>query len=237
MSFCCFVPRCSQRLFVMAACVLGSLGMGKPLHAAVISTNGSFEDLGSNKTSKTASWKSYTGIPGWSTTDTGIEIWSNSFNNVKPYAGVRLAEINGTKPSTLYETLSGVAAGQSLNFQFAHRGRNGTDVMQFRLIDLGKDNKFGTADDKVLFSKDYSDANTAWGAYSNSGLSPIVTSGDTIRVEFTSVSTAGNKPSEGNLLDDVVISTAGYAPVPEPSVLAAVVAVGGMLMVRRRARV
>ena len=158
-------------------------------------------------------------VPGWSTTatDNKIEIWSTAFNGVTAYQGNQFAELNANQVSTLYQNASGIAAGSLVGYQFAHRGRAGTDVMRFQLTDLGLDGIFGTGDDTVLFSTTATDGNTAWGFYSGTG---IVALGNTVRFSFISVSAAGGA-TVGNFLDAADFGV-GVGNVPEPGSVALV---------------
>ena len=158
-------------------------------------------------------------VPGWSTTatDNKIEIWSTAFNGVTAYQGKQFAELNANQVSTLYQNASGIAAGSLVGYQFAHRGRAGTDVMRFKLTDLGLDGIFGTGDDTELFSTTATDGNTAWGFYSGAG---IVALGNTVRFSFISVSAAGGA-TVGNFLDAADFGV-GVGNVPEPGSVALV---------------
>jgi hypothetical protein len=157
-------------------------------------------------------------IPGWQTTatDNQIELWSDSFNGVAAYEGTQFAELNANLVSTLYQDVSGIAAGSTIGFQFAHRGRQGVDTMRLTITDLGVDNLIGGGNDTVLFTQQYSDGNAAWGFYTNP--EPYTALGNTIRFAYESVSAAGGNPAIGNFIDAADFGV-GVGLVPEPATL------------------
>lgn len=160
---------------------------------------------------------------GWQTTatDNKIEIWRNSFLGVEAYEGDQFAELNATQVSNLYQEVSGIAAGQVVGWEFAHRGRDGLDTMGLEITDLGSDNALGGGDDTSLFSKyDFKDGNTAWGYYE--GLTNSLSLGNTIRFSFLSISSTSSVDPEtfGNFLDAVAFGLGeGPDPVPEPATM------------------
>lgn len=156
-------------------------------------------------------------VPGWETsaTDNVIEVWVTAFSGVSAYEGRQFAELNANQVSTLYQEVSGIAAGSIVGYQFAHRGRAGVDQMRFTLVDYGSDGVLGGTDDTTLFSILVSDDNTAWGFYSGSGITAL---GNTVRFSFESVSAAGG-PTVGNFLDAADFGI-GIGTVPEPGTVA-----------------
>lgn len=158
-----------------------------------------------------------TAVPGWETsaTDNVIEIWVTAFNGVSAYEGTQFAELNANQASTLYQEVSGIAAGSNVGYQFAHRGRAGVDHMRFTLLDLGSDGVVGGAVDTELFSIVVSDNNLAWGFYSGSGITAL---GNTVRFSFESVTAAGGA-TVGNFLDAADFGV-GIGQAPEPASLA-----------------
>lgn len=193
--------------------VAAALMVVSSAHAGLI--NGSFETpvFGANS----VNFPLATQVPGWGTsaTDNVIEIWHNFFGGVAAYDGQQFAELNANQVSTLYQDVSGIAAGSVVGWQFAHRGRAGVDVMRFVLTDLGGNGVIGGNDDTELFSLQVSDGNTAWGFYSGGG---IVATGNNVRFSFVSVSAAGGA-TVGNFLDAADFGV-GVGNVPEPGTLA-----------------
>ncbi|MFN8300029.1 MAG: gliding motility-associated C-terminal domain-containing protein [Chitinophagales bacterium] len=131
-------------------------------------------------------------VPGWETTSTDntIELWGNNFNGVPAYAGTQHAEINYTQMSALYQDVA-TTPGDVLVWYFAHRGRDGVDVMELRIGAPGNTQQQGQ----------FSTGNTAWALYSGVY---IVPAGQTLtRFEFQAISTASGSPAAGNFIDDV----------------------------------
>lgn len=179
--------------------------------------NGSFEDPILN-----SRWSSIheDNIPGWQTTagDNMMEFWNGNRMNVDSYLGDQHAEINANMEASIYQDVSGVSANNFLDFEFAHRGRNGNDTILFTITDFGSDNLFGGGDDLLLFSNTYTTGNSAWSFYTNAGLDNILTLGNTLRFSYASVSSAG-PASYGNFLDAAAYSTHAAAAVPEPATM------------------
>jgi hypothetical protein len=197
------------RLIVLAATVLSS----QSAQAGLI--NGSFEVP--HFTGTAANFPG--AIPGWQTTDSAFEIWSNGFNGVTSYDGTQHAELNAFINGTLFQDAPGIALGTLVGYQFAHRGRAGLDTMRLTITDLGSDNLpggTGLAADTVLFTSLYADNNTAWGFYTGSG---IIALGNTIRFAYTAVSEASGDPSVGNFLDDADFGVGVGTPEPASIVL------------------
>lgn len=178
-------------------------------------------------------------IPGWETTHpsvtngcpagnnntttaaytcTPIELWFNSFL-VTPAQGIVLAELNANTSSMLYQNVC-LNNGETFNFNFAHRGRNGTDRARFQLTTSTTapitvmDVSTGTAGTGVINAGGGATGTSAtgiangWtryaGAYTYTGTSGIVPMG------FIAVSTSGGNLATGNLLDDLNISLKPY---------------------------
>lgn len=233
-----------SRAFVLrsASSALGvalSLSIGPAAHAGLI--NGGFETTGVAVPDGTFSLLDASQVAGWHTTATDnlIEIWGNNFNGgagpTPAYEGHHFAELNATQVATLYQDATGIAAGQTVGFQFAHRGRLGVDTMRLTITDLGIDGVLGGGDDTVLFSQSYSDDNTAWGFYTSAGEPTITTLGDTIRFSYESVSAAGGNQTEGNLIDAADFGVGVGTTVPEPASLLLVgLSLGLMAAIRRQ---
>ena len=166
-------------------------------------------------------------LTNWQTND-AFEIWTSGFLNVASNEGNQFLELNAYIASSMYQDISGVTAGESLDFSFAHRGRSGNESLNFSMVDAGVDNVFGTADDFSLFSKTYTSGTGAWSIYDNSAIASIVSKGNDIRVRFTA--TTGT--SVGNFLDSINVRVS----VPEPTPLA-IMAFGliGLMVSRKKA--
>jgi hypothetical protein len=209
MKFPFFFRAPSGVLTLLALALLGTVSTGQ---ATVIVVDGGFEtpSLAANGQNWTSS---STAATGWSTTepDHKIEVWTSGFYGVSAYEGNQFAEINANEQATLFQDVSGLLKGLQIDFSFAHRGRVTNESMRFSITDLGADGLYGTADDTTLFSQVYTDGTSAWGTYTSGSTAQILTTGDTLRFSFESL-TPG---SYGNFLDGVEISTA-TATAPEP---------------------
>jgi PEP-CTERM motif len=201
--------------------------------------NGSFETLLVPMPAANYVITNQSNVPGWQTsaTDGNIEIWQQPGpdpTTTPADMGIRYAELNATQTSTLYQDISGIAAGDVVGWQLSHRGRFGTDTMNLSITDFGADNLFGTADDVLLLSRNLTDDNTAWGHYSGTGL---VALGNRVRFAFAAISSTGPDNTYGNFLDAADFGVGVGAPVPEPaSVLLAATALLAAGAARRRRR-
>jgi len=154
-------------------------------------------------------------VPGWSTTDNSIEIWSFSKNipgevrnHPAPKDGDRYAELNANNPGMLYQDVK-TEPGQELHWRLSHMGRNGTDTMQLRIGAVTDD----PHDAPVV--QQMTDGNKAWGTYTGTYTVPA---GQTeTRFGFEAVSSAGGALSIGNFLDDIFLGT-GPCVVAEKTV-------------------
>lgn len=176
-------------------------------------------------------------VDGWtSTTENVIEIWKSGFNGVTAYEGDQFAEINANQATSLYQDVSGIVSGATLQFWFAHRGRDGTDVMQVDITDLGGDNIFGTGDDTNLFSQTFSTGNADWVFYEFTDTSTVTSLGNDVRFAYSAVSTGSGNVSIGNFIDKVAFGV-DIAAVPLPAGgFLLLGALGGLGALRRRAK-
>ncbi len=187
------------------------------LEAVTNFINGGFEQIANVPPPTTFLITDENNLPGWDTsaTDNQVEVWRSGFNGgsgapVPAFEGNYFAEINANQAATLFNTFTPIA-GSTVSVDFAHRGRNGVDVMQVQAIDLGADGVLGGSGanaDTVLFTQNYSDGNTAWGAYSANITNNA--SGNKIQFGFTAVSAVGGAGS-GNFVDGIVIKQAAPA--------------------------
>lgn len=193
------------------------LALALSQNATAMLINGGFEtpDLGSGSTFDLLNPAT---VPGWSTTDSAIEIWANGFLGVTSFEGTQHAEINAFINGTLFQEVSGITAGSSIGYEFAHRARVGTDVMRLTITDLGIDGLLGGGNDTELFSSLFSADTSAWVFNSGSGLTAL---GNTMRFAYTAVSTGSGSSSVGNFLDAANFGVGvGNGQVPEPSIIA-----------------
>lgn len=147
-------------------------------------------------------------VPCWQTTasDNQVEIWNNGFNGVPAYSGNQFIELNAYMVSTIYQDFT-VPPGTALTISFAHRGRQGVDVLSVDIGPVGGPyTTLGT----------YSDGNTAWGYYTANYTVPMG-SGNNYTLRFNSVSAAGGNPAVGNFLDAITVNLP-YTVTLTPSV-------------------
>jgi gliding motility-associated-like protein len=149
-------------------------------------------------------------VPCWDTTSTDgiIEIWPPGFEGVLAYSGNQLIELNGNTPGTLFQDFS-VLPGTALTISFAHRGRQGNDVVGVEIGPLGGPYvSLGT----------FTDNNTAWVLHTVNYVVPT-TGGNNYTLRFVSISSAGGSPSIGNLLDSISISSLSCPSQPTSGVV------------------
>jgi len=134
----------------------------------------------------------------WDTTgaDGIIEIWPPGFEGVTAYSGNQLIELNANTPGTLFQDFS-VIPGTSIAVQFAHRGRQGNDVVGVEIGPVGG---------PYVSLGNFTDGNSAWGIHAVNYTIPMG-SGNNYTLRFVSVSSTGGNPSVGNLLDSISISS------------------------------
>ena len=182
--------------------------------------NGSFEDPRFSPGVASVHFPVESSVLGWETTatDNVIEIWTDGFGGVTSFEGFQHAELNATQISTLFQGASGIAAGSTVGFEFAHRGRAGLDTMRLTITDLGLDNIVGGVADTILFTKDYSADDTAWVFNTSAGEAAIVALGNTVSFSYAAVSAAGGS-TVGNFLDAVDFGVGVGTPIPEPSTM------------------
>ena len=142
----------------------------------------------------------------WQTTatDNKIEVWTSSLS-VPSYSGAKFIEINATQAASIYQDFSGIAGAQ-LAISFAHRGREGEDVIKVEI---------GPPTGPFVSLGNYPDGISAWGYYTTNYTLP--TTGK-YRLLFTAVSTTitssgcASKPLTcGNFLDAISIKTSTCA--------------------------
>lgn len=145
-------------------------------------------------------------VPGWRTTaqDGMIEFWPVP-NNVgvagaAGSSGTWFIELNANFSSAVYQDF---ATPQPTTFtvQFAHRGRQGVDVMRLLAGDANAPDFTGY----TQVGPNFSDGTAAWGYYGQDGsLTYTVPAGQTnTRFVFQAVSTSSGDPTIGNFLDEI----------------------------------
>jgi len=134
-------------------------------------------------------------VPGWLTTasDRQIEIWNNGMYSMNAYSGTQWVELNANEVAALYQDAVTVP-GTTLNFGFAHRGRDGIDVMKLEV---------GPPGGPYTTIGNYSTDNSAWVYYTGTYLVPAGQT--TTRFYFTSMSSSSGSNGMGNLLDAINI--------------------------------
>ncbi len=229
----------------LLACIIGAavvgLGLANPAQADLINYNfeegnglPSLDDV-KNDWRDDYKFLKESDVPGWQTTDSHIEIWESGFLGVEAADGNYFAEINAHNFGSLFQEVSDIGAGQRMGFSFFHRARQGTDVMNLAITDLGLDNVFGTLDDTVLFTKNYSATTEAWVQNTSENEDAIITLGNNMRFAYTAVSTGSGNKSVGNFLDvanfglaSEITPDADPQDVPEPVSALAIFAIGAL---------
>ena len=135
-----------------------------------------------------------TGVTGWSTNDTAIEIWGTGFNGVPSHTGVQFMEMNANiGTSVLVQTPSAIHSRAQIDTFWAHRGRNGNDTARMTIADSGGGS---------TTSPNFTSGNTAW---TNQSLIHVATAAATsITLTFDSISSTGGA-SLGNFIDTVEV--------------------------------
>ncbi|SJM89592.1 hypothetical protein CRENPOLYSF2_1220007 [Crenothrix polyspora] len=149
-----------------------------------------------------------------------IELWFNGFNGVAPRAGKVLAELNANSSGTLSQDVC-LLANEDITWRLSHRGRQGTDRMQFvvgssALTGLVLDASTSTTGARTVNACQTgsliggannvcnSVTSGTWGDYSGAFTWTGATAIQSIK--FSAISTAGGSLTVGNLLDEVYLS-------------------------------
>lgn len=189
----------------------GEAAPGDACQASTALVNGDFEQPAIAATSYSILTPS--SVPGWQTTDSGIELWSNGFNGTPSASGAQFAEINANVAGMLFQDVA-TTPGQTLSWSLLHRARAGTDVMEVLI---------GAPGGALVSQGPISDTTTAWGAHS--GLYTVPAGQTLTRFGFNAVSTGSGSPSVGNFLDAVtfgngscLVLTTGMTNLTAPGV-------------------
>jgi alpha-tubulin suppressor-like RCC1 family protein len=159
--------------------------------------NGSFED-GTVKPSPGGNLPTHQdNVPGWKTTannDFTIELWYSGFLGSSGNDGNTLAELNYIASGTLYQDVI-MTVGTTVSYSFLHRGRSGTETIEFRIDRLVGGP--GSAVEANFFNRQVSTGNGAWVRYRGTPAG-TVQAGKTYRFSYSSITPDGGS---GNLLD------------------------------------
>ncbi|GLZ80218.1 hypothetical protein Afil01_50250 [Actinorhabdospora filicis] len=153
-------------------------------------------------------------VPGWSTTasDKRVELWgpgngfANRGNEVPAADGAQFAELNATRPSTLYQDVA-TTPGQKLLWRIRHRARDvspGVDKDTMHVL-IGAPGAESPQKPSGAATPDIVDTDAAWGTWT--GVYTVPAGQTTTRFGFKAVSTASGNDSMGNFLDDITFGT------------------------------
>ncbi|UPT72114.1 MAG: fibronectin type III domain-containing protein [Flavobacterium sp. JAD_PAG50586_2] len=147
-------------------------------------------------------------VPCWDTTasDGIIELWPPGFESVTAYSGNQLAELNANLVGTLFQEFV-VIPGTTISVSFAHRGRQGNDVVGVEIGPVGG---------PYVSLGNFTDG-TTWALHTVNYTIPTG-SGNNYTLRFVSVSSTGGSPSIGNLLDSISISALSCTSAPATGV-------------------
>jgi hypothetical protein len=181
------------------------VGLGNSLTVANVYNrliNGSFED-GTVKPSPGGNLPTHqNNVPGWKTTANNnftIELWGAGFTpggsgGSSGGDGNVLAELNYIASGTLYQDVI-MTVGTTVSYSFLHRGRSGTETIEFRIDRLVGGP--GSAVEANFFNRQVSTGNGAWVRYRGTPAG-TVQAGKTYRFSYSSITPDGGS---GNLLD------------------------------------
>ncbi|MCF6130284.1 fibronectin type III domain-containing protein [Flavobacterium sp. AS60] len=138
-------------------------------------------------------------VPCWDTTapDGIMEIWpAAGFEGVFAYQGSNFIEMNGNSTDTIFQDFT-TYPGAQLQISFAHRGRQGNDVVGVEIGPIGG---------PYTSLGNFNDSNAAW-VYRTLNYTIPTTSGNNYTIRFVSVSSTGGDPTVGNFIDAVSITS------------------------------
>ncbi|WP_293895224.1 CUB domain-containing protein [Flavobacterium sp.] len=141
----------------------------------------------------------------WDTTaaDGIMEFWPPAgFEGVFAYQGNQFIEINGNSTATVFQDFT-TYPGALLQISFAHRGRQGTDVVGLEI---------GPNGGPYTSLGNFTDS-TAW-ALHNLTYSVPTWGGNNYTIRFVSVSSTGGDPTVGNFLDAVSVNSGECSSSP-----------------------
>ncbi|MEO0539808.1 MAG: GEVED domain-containing protein [Cyanobacteria bacterium P01_A01_bin.105] len=162
-------------------------------------------------------------VPGWNfapSDGTGefIELWQSQHGGGSPgfdaYEGGQHAEINAYENGALFQDVV-TTPGTVMGWQFAHRGRTGTDTLRLNIGVPGSTISQGN----FSTGNDVNAADEGWVLYS--GTYTVPPGQYVTRFGFEAVSTANGRITTGNFVDDVKFSLPPCVPAvaSDPNVL------------------
>ena len=169
-------------------------------------SNGGFEDPVFNSGATITHFENQADVPGWNTTapDSEIEFWEDGFGGFTAFAGRQFIELNANVVATVFQDISAIAAGQQINFSFAHHGREGIDTVRFSITDLATNN--------ILFTQDYNTGDSGWAQYDSSLAAAILATGNPLRIAFESIANSTDQDTFGNFIDAVEVTAVPLPP-------------------------
>jgi len=133
----------------------------------------------------------------------GVEIFrSGGLAGFDAYEGNQFGEVqNDALTDSISQTVSGFSNGVLYNFSFAHRGRAGTDTVNFQVKNAGVS----------IFDSNFTSPNTAWELKTGS----FIATGTDLELVFTGFSSAvPGQPGNGNFIDAVsLVEVPGPLPL------------------------
>ena len=159
-------------------------------------------------------------VPGWQTTHPvrnnlncgpasgqPIEVWESGFNSVPADDGEQFVELNAFVPSALFQTVC-VNTGETINWQFSHRARSGTNTVEVRLgsqlltTETSDTSQWFTYTGSAVYTGASGDQDFIFEAIGNGSVGNFL---DNIQislppyVEFLELSSSDNEPDGGNI--------------------------------------
>jgi len=180
--------------FIAASLMATSLVSGAASAGLI---NGGFEDPNIS----TGSFALYTTISGWTAADGLIEIQNNVAGT--PFEGDQFLELDSTRPSTIFQDVSGLIAGQTYELSFAFSARRDTSIALDNVLSVQWDGL-------EIFNDQALTINPEWTQYSIL----VTASSDINRLTIADVSSNAQN-SYGVYVDDFRLTA-----VPEPTSLA-----------------
>ncbi|MBO9611835.1 MAG: T9SS type A sorting domain-containing protein [Dyadobacter sp.] len=210
------------RILLIWVCLAAHYFNFKALGQCTYLSNTSFED-----TQITSSFGLYNQntdpkISPWRTTatDNMQEVWRSGFGGVPAYDGNQFIELNAYQNATTYQNFIS-SGGTTFTLNFAHRGRNGNDVIH---VGIGTPSPTQvTVNQPALTGTEYidlgnfTDGNQKWGYYSVTFTLPNNV-GNEFSVRFTAVSAVGGNAA-GNFLDAISIGLPGPNITPSSTTI------------------